>query len=96
MTKSELIEELASRSDIPKKMAEKVINMIFKSMSDTLARGDHIEFRGFGSFVSKHYPAYNGRNPRTGEVIHVAEKTLPSFKVGRALRRRVDNKPSSE
>ena len=96
MTKFDLIEELATRADIPKKMAEKVINMMFKSMSDTLARGDRIDIRGFGTFVSKHYPAYNGRNPRTGEVVHVAEKRSPFFKVGRELRKRVDNKPSSE
>ena len=96
MTKFELIEKLANRADIPKKMAEQVINMMFKSMSDTLARGDRIEVRGFGTFVSKHYPAYDGRNPRTGEVVHVAEKILPFFKVGRELRKRVDSKLYSE
>ena len=96
MTKFELIEELAIRSEIPKKMAAQVINMMFKSMSDTLARGDRIEIRGFGTIVSKHYPAYDGRNPRTGKVVLVAEKVLPFFKAGKALRERVDNKRSSE
>ena len=74
MTKFELIEKLAARADIPRKMAEQVVNMMFKSMSDTLARGDRIEFRGFGTFVSKHYSAYDGRNPRTGEVDLPREK----------------------
>ena len=96
MTKFDLIEELAARADIPKKMAEQVVNMMFKSMSDTLARGDRIDIRGFGTFVSKHYPAYDGRNPRTGEVVPVAEKILPFFKVGRALRQRVDGRQTSE
>lgn len=91
MTKFDLIEELAIRSDIPKKMAEQVAKLLFQSMADSLARGDRIEIRGFGTFVSKHYPAYEGRNPRTGEIIHVAEKRLPFFKVGKNLRLRVDN-----
>jgi len=96
MTKFDLIEELATRANIPNKKAAQVINMMFKSMADTLARGDRIEFRGFGTFVSKHYPAYDGRNPRTGEVVQVAEKILPSFRVGRELRKRVDKKPTPE
>ena len=57
---------------------------------------DRIEIRGFGSFISKYYPAYDGRNPRTGKVIRVAEKHLPFFKVGKKLRDRVDGKKSQE
>lgn len=92
MTKFELINALAVKADIPKKQAEQIVNLIFSSMADALARGDRIEIRGFGSFVSKHYPAYEGRNPRTGEVVEVAEKNLPFFKVGKELRKRVNNK----
>ncbi|MCK4502205.1 MAG: integration host factor subunit beta, partial [Desulfuromonadales bacterium] len=49
------------------------------------------EIRGFGSFMVKDYKAYMGRNPKTGEIIQVAEKKLPFFKVGKELRERVDN-----
>ncbi len=90
MNKSELIEQLAARANITKKKAELVVNLIFNSMSDALAKGDRIEIRGFGSLVNKHYGAYSGRNPRTGEVIDVPEKRLPFFKVGKELRERVD------
>ena len=92
MNKSDLVEKLASDADVTKKQTEQVVNLIFDSMTETLARGDRIEIRGFGSFISKHYPAYNGRNPRTGEIIRVAEKYLPFFKVGKELRERVDGK----
>ncbi len=90
MNKSDLVEKLASDADITKRQAEQVVKLIFDSMADTLALGDRIEIRGFGSFISKHYPAYDGRNPRTGKVISVAEKRLPFFKVGKELRERVD------
>ena len=95
MNKSDLIEKLASDTDVTKKQAEQVVKLIFDSMAETLARGDRIEIRGFGTFVSKHYLAYDGRNPRTGEIIHVAEKHLPFFKVGKGLRERVDGKKES-
>ena len=95
MNKSDLMEKLVTDADMKKKQAEQVINLVFDSMSDTLAQGDRIEIRGFGSFTSKYYPAYECRNPRTGEVTHVAEKHLPFFKVGKDLRERVNGKKIS-
>ena len=95
MNKSDLVEKMATDADITKKQAELVVKLIFDSMAETLARGDRIEIRGFGSFISKHYPAYDGRNPRTGKVIRVAEKYLPFFKVGKELRERVDGKDAT-
>ncbi len=94
MNKSDLVEKVASQAETTKKQAEQVVNLVFDSMSNALANGDRIEIRGFGTFVSKHYPAYEGRNPRTGEVIQVDEKHLPFFKVGKNLRERVDGKSS--
>jgi len=95
MNKSDLVERLATEADITKKRAEQVVKLVFDSMADTLVCGDKIEIRGFGSFISKHYPAYDGRNPRTGKVIRVAEKHMPFFKVGKDLRERVDGKKAS-
>ncbi|HJL40790.1 MAG TPA: integration host factor subunit beta [Myxococcales bacterium LLY-WYZ-16_1] len=90
MNKSELVEKLAERAKITKKRAEQVVNLVFEQMSDALKRGERIEIRGFGSFTSKAYEAYTGRNPRTGETIHVPAKRLPFFKVGKELKERVD------
>ncbi len=89
MTKSQLIEAVAARAGLTRKRAERVVNTIFATMEEALVRGDRIEIRGFGSFKTKHYSSYTGRNPKTGEAIQVAEKVLPVFKVGRQLRSRV-------
>lgn len=91
MNKSELIEALANQKELTYKKSEEIVNIIFDSMADTLADGGRIEIRGFGSFVVKHYKAYMGRNPKTGEVIKVRPKKLPFFKVGKELRERVDS-----
>ncbi|RMD84649.1 MAG: integration host factor subunit beta [Candidatus Dadabacteria bacterium] len=92
MNKSELIERLAERSQISHHQAEEIVSLIINKMRDTMAQGGRIEIRGFGSFVVKHYDAYQGRNPKTGETIAVAPKRLPFFKVGKELKERVDFK----
>lgn len=89
MTKSQLIESVAARGGLTRKKAEHLVNTIFDAMEEALVRGDRIEIRGFGSFKTKHYPAYTGRNPKTGAPISVDAKVLPVFKVGRQLRERV-------
>jgi integration host factor subunit beta len=60
-------------------------------MADSLAKGDRVEIRGFGSFKVKKYNSYQGRNPKTGEIIRVREKKLPYFKVGKEMKERVDS-----
>ena len=95
MNKSELIEIISEKGNIPKKRAEEVVNLVFDSMTDALVKGDPIEIRGFGSFVNRDYGSYTGRNPRTGESIQVEPKKLPFFKVGKELKERVDgSKPA--
>src|SRR5690606_29877767 len=59
-------------------------------MVEALQRGEGIEIRGFGSFTVRQYKSYEGRNPRTGDPVHVAPKRLPFFKVGKDLRLRVN------
>lgn len=91
MNKSDLIEALAFEKDLTYKKAEEIVNMIFQSMTDTLAEGGRIEIRGFGSMTVKNYKAYTGRNPKTGETIDVKPKKLPFFKVGKGLRESINN-----
>lgn len=90
MNKSELIQTLAERHNLPLIKAEKVVNLIFDQMIDALKNNERIEIRGFGSFENRSYGAYTGRNPKTGEAIEVANKRLPFFKVGKELKERVN------
>jgi integration host factor subunit beta len=90
MTKSELIDAVAERTQITKSRAEQVVNCVFDAMTASLERGEGIEIRGFGSFTVREYKAYNGRNPRTGRPVPVPEKRLPFFKVGKELKELVN------
>ncbi len=90
MNKSQRIERIAKEEGITIKNAANVVNVVFDSMADSLAKGDRVEIRGFGSFKVKSYNSYQGRNPKTGEIIQVREKKLPYFKVGKEMKERVD------
>ena len=90
MNKSQLIESLAKEENLPIRNAEVVVNTVFGEVESALIRGERVEIRGLGSFKVKEYDGYKGRNPKTGEMIKVASKKLPFFKVGKELRERVD------
>lgn len=91
MTKSDLVEKIAEKNrNISKKDIEIIVNTIFESMRNSLIRGERIEIRGFGSFTVKSRNAREGRNPKTGEVVHITQKRVPYFKVGKELRERVN------
>jgi integration host factor beta subunit len=94
MTKSGLIEAVAERTPhISKKDTEIVVNTIFESMAEALKEGQRIEIRGFGSFQVKIREARDGRNPKTGEPVHISAKRTPFFKVGKELKEMVDRVP---
>ena len=97
MTKSELIERIVaaqvqqSGSLLSSKDVELAVKTMIEQMSLTLASGERIEIRGFGSF-SLHYRAPRiGRNPKTGESVGLAGKHVPHFKPGKELRDRVNS-----
>jgi len=87
MTKSELIALLAEKNPhLYQRDVERIVTTIFDEIASALARGDRVELRGFGAFSVKKRDARTGRNPRTGESVHVAEKAVPYFKTGKQLR----------
>lgn len=93
MTKSELIQKLAERNPhLFLRDVEKIVDTVFNEITDTLADGNRVELRGFGAFSVKHREARKGRNPRTGETVHVDAKRLPFFKTGKALREKLNEK----
>lgn len=95
MTKSELIARLALRfPQLVAKDADLAVKMILDAMSETLAKGDRIEIRGFGSFSLNYRPPRVGRNPKSGVKVEVPAKYVPHFKAGKELRERVDQAES--
>lgn len=97
MTKSELIEVLAhDNSDLPFKDVEAAVKALLEHMSESLANGERIEIRGFGSFSLHYRPPRTGRNPKTGAAVDLAGKYVPHFKPGKELRNRVNEAAAKE
>jgi integration host factor subunit beta len=90
MTKSELVDAIVARGQLQKFRVEQVVDCVFDAMAGALQAGEDIEVRGFGSFTVRSYEPYAGRNPRTGQSVNVPAKRLPFFRVGKDLRRVVD------
>lgn len=91
MTKSDLILRLAERyPHLLQRDIERIVNTVFDEITHALARGNRVELRGFGAFSVKHRDARQGRNPRTGEAVAVARKSVPFFKTGKQLRDRLN------
>ncbi|MCH9852334.1 MAG: integration host factor subunit beta [Alphaproteobacteria bacterium] len=91
MTRSQLIALLAEKNDyLSNDEAEKVVDVFFDKISDSLMQGNRIELRGFGAFKVKTSKPRIGRNPRNGEIVNVATKKTPAFKIGKALFERMN------
>lgn len=91
MTKSELIEILAQKqTQLAYKDVELAIKTMLEHMASTLANGERIEVRGFGSFSLHFRPPRIGRNPKTGDSVTLDAKYVPHFKPGKELRERVN------
>ena len=91
MTKGELIAHIAHQyPHCTPEAVETMMNALLEQVATTLAQGERIELRGFGSFAVRERPARTGRNPRTGASVVVAAKRVPVFKAAKELRQRVE------
>ena len=90
MNKGKLIEMLTNNLGITKIDSKACVESIFDAMAGALAKGDRIEIRGFATFKLREYSPYQGRNPKSGQLISVDGKKLPYFKMCNELKRRVN------
>lgn len=89
MNKSELITAVAASSGLSKTDATKAVDAVLDSITRTLSEGGDVSLVGFGTFKVKARAARMGRNPRTGEAIHIKASNAPGFKAGKALKHAV-------
>ena len=86
MTKAELVEDVARAAELTKKDAERLVEIVFESIIETLNLGEKIELRGFGSFRVRERGARRGRNPKTGDPVDIPAKRVPYFKPGKEMK----------
>jgi integration host factor subunit beta len=86
LTKADLIEEVLSLTELPRKESETIVETIFDSIIAALQKGEKIEIRGFGSFRTRNRRGRVGRNPKTGTKVEVPAKKIPFFKPSKELK----------
>src|SRR5215472_8127776 len=85
MTKSELIDRLAAQfPQLVAKDAELAVKMILDAMAESLAKGERIEIRGFGSFGLNYRPPRTGRNPKSGSAYRCRRSTSRTSRPARS------------
>ncbi len=86
MNKGDLIDAVAAKADMAKTDATDAVNAVFDSIKGTMADGGSVSIAGFGSFVVRDRKARTGRNPKTGEPLHIPAAKAAAFKAGKALK----------
>lgn len=90
MTKAEFVDEVADRAGLSKKDASAAVDAFLDTVEGALRRGSEVSFSGFGKFSVSSRSAREGRNPATGERIHIAASRVPKFSAGAGLKKAVN------
>jgi DNA-binding protein HU-beta len=91
VTKSEFVDQVASRSGLNKADANRAVEAALETIQDALVRGSDVSITGFGKFSVSERSARQGVNPATGEKIQIAASKAPKFTAGAALKSAVNN-----
>ena len=96
MRRSDIERELSEKFNLQSNQSIQILDTIIESMTGVLQEDGRIEIRGFGSFFTKSYGPYGGRNPRTGEYVEVSEKKLPHFRPSKELLKKLNNNTDND
>ena len=89
MKKTELIEAIAEKADVPKSQAQKYFDAFEEAVTNALKGGDEVQITGFGKFYVREQKARDGRNPQTGEKMRIPAQNVPTFSAGNSLKESV-------
>ncbi|USL45593.1 HU family DNA-binding protein [Priestia megaterium] len=86
MKKAELIDAVATKTELTKQDSKKAVDALFETISNTLAKEEKIQLLGFGTFEVRQRAERTGRNPQTGEEMTIPASKVPAFKPGKELK----------
>ncbi|SRR5579872_4158997 len=89
MTKAELIEEIATKTELKRRDVSDIVENMLECVKGALSKGDKVQLIPFGSFEVRKRKAREGRNPKTGEKLMIAARSVPAFHPGKDLREAV-------
>lgn len=96
VTKRELVQRIAEKTGVQQVSAKEIIQTFLDEIIVELASGNRLEFRDFGVFEPKTKARRLARNPRTGDKVEVPEKTTVKFKIGRLMKKRIQDQAEDD
>ena len=90
MTKADIVESIHQKVGFSKKEAADLVELVFDTIKETLAKGDKLKVSGFGNFVIREKRSRIGRNPQTGETIEISARRVLTFRPSQVLRAEVN------
>mmetsp|Transcript_19107 Transcript_19107/g.33215 ORF Transcript_19107/g.33215 Transcript_19107/m.33215 type:complete len:135 (-) Transcript_19107:475-879(-) len=91
LKKADYVSLVADKAGVELKLAEQVVNAALDTIVESVADNKKLTFIGFGTFEPRTRSARKGRNPKTGESMDIAEKTLPAFSASKAFKDKVSS-----
>lgn len=89
MNKGELIDAIASKTELTKKDADAALTAVLDAIIAAVSSGDKVTLVGFGSFERRERQAREGRNPKTGEKMEISATVVPAFSAGKVFKDKV-------
>ena len=86
MNKTELVSVVSEKTEFSKKESAQIVDALFASIEEALAKGEKVQLIGFGTFEVRERAARKGSNPQTGAEIEIPASKVPAFKPGKALK----------
>lgn len=91
MTKADIVEAVYERlGGFSKREAADIVELVFETLKETLARGEKVKISGFGNFMVRQKKARMGRNPQTDEPILISERKVLTFKPSQVLKQQLN------
>lgn len=95
MNKGELVDQVADKATVTKKVADSVISAALEVVMEAVSKGDKVTLVGFGSFEPRQRQKREGRNPRTGEKMDIPATKVPAFSAGKLFKDKVSTSKSA-
>ncbi len=93
MNKQELVTTVSENLGISQKIVKSVLDEVIETIGETVAKGENVLLVDFGIFQPRFRKGRNCRNPQNGEIVQIADSTIPFFKAGKRLKEKVNNLP---
>lgn len=90
MNRKELAYAVADKCHIQKKVAERIVQSVFETMTEEMVKGEKVQIVGFGTFETITHDERMGRNPKTGESVEIPESRKPKFRSAQGLKDKVN------